>query len=93
VIRSFKHAGLEKFFKTGSKAGIQPAHEKKLRLQLTTLNAASTIADIAPFEAWKLHSLKGRLAGHWAITVNGNWRIVFVFDGPDVTLVDYTDYH
>jgi proteic killer suppression protein len=38
VIRSFKHAGLEKFFTTGSKAGIQPAHAKKLENQLFALN-------------------------------------------------------
>ena len=31
--------------------------------------------------------------GHWAITVNGNRRIIFAFEGSDATLVDYLDYH
>ena len=26
MIKSFRHAGIEKFFFTGSKAGIQPKH-------------------------------------------------------------------
>jgi hypothetical protein len=31
MIKSFKHAGLRKFYETDSKAGILPAHAKKLR--------------------------------------------------------------
>ena len=42
---------------------------------------------------WRLHPLKGRLAGHWAIWVSGNWRLTFRFGGPDATVVDYQDYH
>lgn len=42
---------------------------------------------------WRLHALKGNLAGHWAITVNGNWRLTFRFENGDALLVDYQDYH
>jgi plasmid maintenance system killer protein len=42
---------------------------------------------------WGLHPLKGELAGHWSIWVNGNWRMTFRFDGTDAVLVDYRDYH
>jgi proteic killer suppression protein len=41
--------------------------------------------------AHRLTPLKGDLAGLWAVTVSGNWRIVFRFaDGhaDDVDLVD-----
>jgi proteic killer suppression protein len=31
MIRPFRHAGLEKFYRTDSKAGIQPHHARKLR--------------------------------------------------------------
>jgi proteic killer suppression protein len=37
--------------------------------------------------------LKGDLAGHWSVWVNGNWRMTFTFDGIDATIVDYQDYH
>jgi plasmid maintenance system killer protein len=33
------------------------------------------------------------LKDHCAITVNGNWRMIFMFDGADAILVDYLDYH
>jgi proteic killer suppression protein len=92
VIKNFKHAGLEKFFLTGSKAGIQPAHAKRLRLQLTRLNVSSRPEDMnAP--GWKLHRLSHDLKGHWSVTVSGNWRMTFAFEGEDAILVDYQDYH
>ena len=92
MIKSFQHAGLEKFFKTGSKAGIQPAHAKKLSLQLFALDLAKSAADLSR-PGWNLHPLKGDLAGHWSIKVNGNWRVTFRFAGEDAILVDYQDYH
>jgi proteic killer suppression protein len=42
---------------------------------------------------WKLHQLSGALAGHWAISVSGNWRMTFAFENEDAVLVDYQDYH
>jgi len=42
---------------------------------------------------WKWHLLKGELAGRWAVSVSGNWRMTFTFDGEDAVLVDYRDYH
>lgn len=91
MIKSFLHKGLELYFRSGSKAGIQPAHAKRLRLQLAALDGA-----IGPqgmnLPGWKLHPLTSRLVGHWAVTVNGNWRLTFRFDEQDAILVDYQDY-
>jgi proteic killer suppression protein len=42
---------------------------------------------------WDLHPLKGELNGHWSISVNGNWRLTFRFEGEDAEVVDYQDYH
>jgi proteic killer suppression protein len=92
MIRSFKHAGLEKFFATGSKAGIQPAHAAKLEVLLTALNKADSVSAMA-VPAWNLHALQGDLRDHWSVKVNGNWRITFRFDGMDADIVDYQDYH
>ncbi len=92
MIRSFRHKGLERFFRTGSTAGIQAKHAKRLRLQLARLDVSSTPNDMA-IPGWKLHPLAGGLAGHWAVWVNGNWRMTFTFNGSDAELVDYRDYH
>lgn len=92
MIRSFRHAGLEKFFLTGSKAGIQPAHAVKLRRQLTLLNTAKN-ANRMDVPGWDLHPLKGKFADHWSIKVDGNWRMTFKFEEECAILVDYQDCH
>jgi toxin HigB-1 len=40
-----------------------------------------------------LHPLTAELEGHYAVSVNGNWRMTFTFEGEDAILVDYQDYH
>lgn len=92
MIKGFAHKGLEALFTTGSKAGIQPAHAPRLLRQLAQLDQASAPQDMN-LPGWKLHPLKGDLAGHWSVWVNGNWRMTFTFDGIDATIVDYQDYH
>jgi len=92
MIRSFRHKGIERFFLTGSKAGIQPSHATRLNEQLTALNAASRPENMG-IPGWHLHPLKGDLAGQWAVTVSGNWRLTFAFEGEDAILVNYQDYH
>lgn len=89
MIRTFKHKGLEQYFKTGSKAGIQPSHATRLRLQLAKLDGAKVAQDMG-MPGWRLHRLT---TGHWSVWVNGNWRLTFAFDGKDAVLLDYQDYH
>lgn len=92
MIKSFRHNGIERFFRNGSKAGIQPKHADKLRIQLFALDNATGTQDMnAP--GWRLHLLRGSLAGHWSVDVSGNWRLTFAFEGTDAILVDYQDYH
>ena len=42
---------------------------------------------------YRLHPLKGDLAGYWSVSVSGNWRIIFRFDGVHACDVDLIDYH
>ena len=92
MILTFKHKGLETFFTTGSKAGIQPMHADRLRELLTALSVASGPQDLAR-PSWRLHGLSGDRAGFHAVTVQANWRLAFRFIGLDVELLDYLDYH
>ena len=92
MIKTFRHKGLQLFFETGSKSGIQPHHAGKLRVLLTTLDSAKRTDDMnAP--SWKLHPLTGNVGGYYSMTVNGNWRLTFTFDGENAELIDYLDYH
>ena len=92
MIKSFQHKGLQSFFETGSKAGIQPHHAPRLQRQLARLDAAKGAEDMN-IPGWRLHGLAGGFAGHYSVTVNGNWRMTFTFEDGDAVLVDYQDYH
>jgi proteic killer suppression protein len=92
VIKRFAHKGLERFFRTGSTAGIKVAHAARLRLILSNLDVAES-ADDMDMPGLGLHPLKGDRRSFWAVKVSGNWRVVFRFSGRDAELVDYLDYH
>lgn len=92
MIKSFRHKGLEAFFRTGTKSGIRPDHAGKLKMQLFALDLAKDAGDMGAL-GWRLHPLTGKYKGFWAVTVNGNWRLVFRFEGSNAELVDYLDYH
>jgi len=92
VIKSFRHKGLKLFFENGSKAGTNAAHAAKLARQLSRLNVATGDSDMN-VPGWGLHALQGNLQNHWSISVNGNWRMTFTFEGTNAVLVDYQDYH
>ena len=92
MIKNFKHKGLEQFFEISSKAGIQPHHASKLSRQLLRLDLAKNASDMN-IPGWRLHELQGTLLGHFAVTVNGNWRMTFMFEAENAILVDYQDYH
>jgi proteic killer suppression protein len=92
AIKSFRHKGLERFFETGSKAGIQAKHGERLRLILGRLNVSAGPQDMN-LPGLDLHELHGRRAGTWTVKVSGNWRVTFLFAGKDAESVDYEDYH
>lgn len=92
MIKNFKNKGLEKFFLKGSKAGIKPEHEKRLRLILARLHASKFPGDMN-LPGLKFHKLSGELAEYWSVSVNGNWRMIFKFVDGDAIDLDYLDYH
>ena len=92
MIVGFRHKGLERLYRGGSKKGVQAAHVGKLLRILSVLDVAQSPDDLT-IPSFRIHQLKGKLAGHWSIWVNGNWRVTFRFVEQDVELVDYQDYH
>ena len=60
MIKSFRHKGLGKFFETGSTAGVQPGHAKKLRMVLAALDTAQNHRGHG-IPGFALHPLKGEM--------------------------------
>jgi proteic killer suppression protein len=77
---------------SGDSNGVNAQHVRKLRQILLALNNATNPAGMN-LPGLRLHRLQGERRGQWAVSVSGNWRVVFEFDGPDATDVDLVDYH
>ncbi len=92
MIRRFRHRGLKRLFEDDDRRGLNAQHVEKIRRVLARLDRSAEPAHM-DLPGWRLHPLKGALAGFWSVTINANRRIVFRFENGDVTDVDYVDYH
>ena len=64
----------------------------KIENVLAVLDSARTVDDV-DLPGYRLHPLKGDLAGLWSVTVSANWRIVFRFEDGMAFDVELIDYH
>ncbi|MFZ5426500.1 MAG: type II toxin-antitoxin system RelE/ParE family toxin [Thermodesulfobacteriota bacterium] len=92
MILGFKHRGLRRLYEDDDRRGLNPEHVEKIRRVLAHLDQAAQPEDL-DLPGYRLHPLKGELAGCYSITIRANWRVVFRFEGQDVADVDYRDYH
>lgn len=92
MIRGFRHKGLARLYYRAERKGLSAELIPKIERILARLDVAAS-PEALNLPGWRLHPLKGDFNGYWSITVNGNWRIIFCFDGADVTDVDLIDYH
>ena len=92
MILRFRHKGLERLFTRGETRGVNARHAARLRRMLLLLSTATgpLNMDIA---GYRLYRLAGNLKDCWAVSVSGNWRLVFRFEGENATDVDLMDYH
>ncbi|MGP1677592.1 MAG: type II toxin-antitoxin system RelE/ParE family toxin [Burkholderiales bacterium] len=72
MVKTFRHKGLQKFFESGSLAGIQPHHAHRLRMQLAALDTGQQIEDMS-IPGFRLHPLKA--AGKGSLVHLGQWKL------------------
>lgn len=92
MIVSFKHKGLALFFTQGSYKGIPAQYASRIERMLDRLDASQEPDDM-DLPGYKFHPLKGARKNEYAVSVTGNWRITFEFDGQDAVNVNLEDYH
>jgi toxin HigB-1 len=92
VILSIRHNGLRRLHEDDDARGVFTEHAEKLRDILARLDVAGAISDL-DLPGFRLHPLKGKSKGFWAVTVRANWRVIFRMVGRDILDVDYVDYH
>jgi proteic killer suppression protein len=92
VIESFRHKGLKRLYHDGDRKLLPPDMIKRVEVLFGYLDAASTLDDLS-IPSLKLHQLTGARKEEWAVSVNGNWRIVFRFENGAAKDLNFEDYH
>jgi len=92
MIRTFRHRALKRLFQDGDANKVRADQRQRIADVLAHLDTAIHPADV-DLPGYRLHPLKGDRKGYWSVSISGNWRIVFRFEGGDVFEVDLVDYH
>ena len=92
MIRNFRHKGLERLHDKADRKGLSAEMVPKIERVLARLDVA-TGPEMMDLPGFKLHPLKGESKGFWSVSVTGNWRIIFRFDGAHACDVNLVDYH
>ncbi|MGO9174948.1 MAG: type II toxin-antitoxin system RelE/ParE family toxin [Desulfobaccales bacterium] len=92
MIGNITHKGLAALYYDNQTRGVKNSLVKRLRQILALLATAYTVEDMN-LPGLKLHQLKGDLSGFYAVSVSGNWRVIFRFEEGQAADVDLLDYH
>jgi proteic killer suppression protein len=92
MIGNIRHKGLAALYYDDQTKGVNRSLVKRLRYILALLETAFIVEDMN-LPGLKFHQLKGSLAGFYAVSVSGNWRVIFRFEDGEATDVDLIDYH
>lgn len=92
MIAGFRHKGLKLLYEKGDRRRVRPEYADKIERILARLDEAAGAANM-DIPGFRLHPLKGDLASYWSVSVSGDWRIIFRFEGGHADDVDLIDYH
>jgi proteic killer suppression protein len=93
MIRSFKDAKTEEVFNGRCPKGFPTGILKAARRRLGMLDAVQRLEDLSAAPGNKLHMLKGKRQGQYAIWVNDQYRVCFEWSDAGASNVEIVDYH
>ena len=96
AIKSIKHKGLKLLFIKGDVSKVQQQLVNKIINLLIVIDELEKVPeDLKGIKSLEPHKLKGGLSEYWAISVSGNYRIIFKFDNQnrEASDIDLIDYH
>ena len=93
MIGTVKHKALRRLFEQCDGKGLPPEMLKRLKRMVSALHATDDLKLLETVSGWRLHPLKGDLAGYWSLSVSGNWRLLFKWHNGVAEDVDLVDYH
>ncbi|WP_276373966.1 type II toxin-antitoxin system RelE/ParE family toxin [Chryseolinea sp. H1M3-3] len=93
MILSFGSKETEKIWNGFRVKGLPLEVQEGGRRKLRMLNNSQNIKDLSVPPSNRLEKLKGKLNDYHSIRINDQWRVIFVWEGGNASLVEIVDYH
>lgn len=93
MIKTFADKHTRQIYLTGKTRRLPPEVISRAIRRLEYVNLASNLDDLKVPPSNKLHALKGDRAEQYAISVNDQWRICFLWEDGHAFDVERTDFH
>ena len=93
MIRSFADKETERIWNGLRSRKLPPEIQDRARNKLRLLNRAKSIDDLRNPPSNRLHQMDRDRVGQHSISINGQWRICFVWKDGAATSVEIVDYH
>lgn len=93
MIKSFADKETERLWKGRKSKAVPGDVRERAVAKLTSINVATDVEDLRAPPGNRLHTLGGDREGQWAISINQQYRVCFVFEGGDAYEVEVVDYH
>lgn len=93
MVLSFGDKKTKKIWDGEPLKGISTVLQETARRKLRMLNNSINIKDLMIPPSNRLEKLKGNLKDFYSIRVNGQWRIIFQWDGGNAQNVELIGYH
>lgn len=93
MIKTFADKETRLLYATGKSKRLPAELLGRAIRRLEYIDLATTLDDLKVPPSNRLHALQGDRAGQYAISINDQWRICFVWQDGDAFEVEITDYH
>jgi proteic killer suppression protein len=93
MILSFGSRETEKIWNGFRVKGLSLEVQESGRRKLRMLNNSQNIKDLMVPPSNKLEKLKGKLKDYHSIRINDQWRVIFIWESGNASLVEIVDYH
>jgi proteic killer suppression protein len=93
MIKSFKDEATKSVFEGRTPGGFYSSILRVARRKLAMVDAAVFLTDLRSPPGNKLHPLKDDRAGQYAIRINDQYRVCFIWTDDGPIDVEITDYH